>query len=522
MKSSPHIFIKAAVLTVALAVSGAVFTGRVLAGPCADPILVVNKVADKNDGLCSTDDCSLREAVVTANACPDMQAIQIPAGTYVLTRTGAGEDAASTGDLDLTDQVSLIGTDHPIIDGNGKDRVFDALPAARKVEIVGVTIQNGHAESGGGIRNQTDMILYNVTIQDNTASTSVAGVPANGGGILSEGDNNLDMHSVLVNGNRADYGAGVMVLANGTNSPIFVFDSATKDLARITNNTATDSGGGLWLDSGVTASLDMFEVSKNILVGVPGIPPGGNQGAGIYNAGSLTLTRGKILGNYGGIYGGGIYNAPAASVTAQNLYLAMNVTRMGGGLYNAGRALVYQSGFDTNEANRGMGGAIYNFQSAAGRATMILENVTLSGNIGMLGGGGIYNEGGSLKINLSTIAYNNGEGIHNHLGGRATFRNSILAGHPAGNCAGALPTSSGYNIDDGFSCGFSAAGDLVSTSPMLMGLADNGGWSLTHALSDRSPAIDTADNLNCSPQDEREVARPQGFGCDRGAYEYVP
>ncbi|TFH35105.1 MAG: CSLREA domain-containing protein, partial [Anaerolineales bacterium] len=61
---------------------------------CEQPEFVVTKTADTNDGLCSADDCSLREAVITANACPGPQTIRLPAGHYPLTRTGADEDQA--------------------------------------------------------------------------------------------------------------------------------------------------------------------------------------------------------------------------------------------------------------------------------------------------------------------------------------------------------------------------------------------------------------------------------------------
>ena len=46
-------------------------------------------------------DCSLRGAIVTANAATGADTITLPAGTYTLTRAGANEDAASTGDLDI-------------------------------------------------------------------------------------------------------------------------------------------------------------------------------------------------------------------------------------------------------------------------------------------------------------------------------------------------------------------------------------------------------------------------------------
>jgi CSLREA domain-containing protein len=49
----------------------------------------VTKTADTKDGACNGD-CSLREAVVAANAQVGDDVIRVPSGTYRLTRTTAG------------------------------------------------------------------------------------------------------------------------------------------------------------------------------------------------------------------------------------------------------------------------------------------------------------------------------------------------------------------------------------------------------------------------------------------------
>src|SRR5258708_5205129 len=48
---------------------------------------------------------SLRQAIIDANAAPKGDTIVLPAGTYTLTRAGLYEDAALTGDLDITGSV---------------------------------------------------------------------------------------------------------------------------------------------------------------------------------------------------------------------------------------------------------------------------------------------------------------------------------------------------------------------------------------------------------------------------------
>jgi hypothetical protein len=109
--------------------------------------------------------------------------------------------------------------------------------------------------------------------------------------------------------------------------------------------------------------------------------------------------------------------------------------------------------------------------------------------------------------------------------GAATFRSTILAANTPANCAGLAPgtlSSGGTNLDSATSCAFVGAGDLASTDPFLDVLADNGGSTKTRALKPGSPAIDVAAAAGCPASDQRGTARPQGAGCDIGAYERVP
>src|SRR5689334_3569999 len=95
----------------------------------------VNNPADTNDGLCGVADCTLREAVIAANALAGAQTINLPAGTYVLDLPGANEDAAATGDLDVTDDLTLTGVTSAttIISGTAAafgDRLFEITGTA--------------------------------------------------------------------------------------------------------------------------------------------------------------------------------------------------------------------------------------------------------------------------------------------------------------------------------------------------------------------------------------------------------
>src|SRR5881397_1355825 len=100
-------------------------------------------VVNPNDGL-----LSLREAVLAANASVGVaDTINLPAATYALTLTGAAEEGAATGDLDVWDDVTIqrSGIGSAIVDGNLSDRVFDIQ--AGRVSLVNLTIRNGAVQS---------------------------------------------------------------------------------------------------------------------------------------------------------------------------------------------------------------------------------------------------------------------------------------------------------------------------------------------------------------------------------------
>lgn len=71
-------------------------------------------------------------------------------------------------------------------------------------------------------------------------------------------------------------------------------------------------------------------------------------------------------------------------------------------------------------------------------------------------------------------------------------------------------------IDQGGNALFAPAG--------LLPLADNGGPTLTHALSADSPALDGGDPgiVGAPPTDQRGLARIQGERIDIGAFEAQP
>ena len=170
---------------------------------------------------------------------------------------------------------------------------------------------------------------------------------------------------------------------------------------------------------------------------------------------------------------------------------------------------------------RNNGGGVFN-----DGATLKLLNVTLSGNHAATSGGGLAAASGSTTLSHVTIAGNTavsgGSGLAN-LGGAAglAVHSSIINGD---SCSGPL-TGSGANMATSSSC------TTVSTipgdpklDPIAMTLDAQGqSWGAYFPLQANSPAINAAvnvpPNLLCPAADQIGMPRPQQFACDLGAIE---
>ena len=125
----------------ALALSLVLGAGSVAVSPALAAQFNVNSVADQPDaGLNGTCDvagpglvCTLRAAVQESNRLTDADVINLPhlGSDYELGLSGAGEQAAASGDLDLTRTVTVLGSGQPVIDGLGDDRVLHVGPERR-------------------------------------------------------------------------------------------------------------------------------------------------------------------------------------------------------------------------------------------------------------------------------------------------------------------------------------------------------------------------------------------------------
>jgi predicted outer membrane repeat protein len=291
------------------------------AAPAGAATFAVDTTADTadalpGDGVCADAGgaCSLRAALMETNALAGADEITLPAGTYGLAIPAGGADTDASGDLDVTDALTIqgAGADLTILDGNLQSRVLEvaSMSASFPVELRDLTITRGRANEtalpsgGGGILNRGSLTVLRCRIRQNQLQTGEGGGihsasnvllvfdssfednvgNVRGGGLHLSGTNGAQVHRTTFTGNSADSG-GAIALATGTN--ISVSDST------IAGNNAWLVGGG-GIDSELNSSVFLF--------------------------GST------VTGNFAALWGGGVFNnSGTTNFFVANTILADNV-----------------------------------------------------------------------------------------------------------------------------------------------------------------------------------------------------
>ena len=297
----------------------------------------------------------------------------------------------------------------------------------------------------------------------------------------------------LVVTNLADSGLGTLrsALANADDGAVITFDPSLSGATITLNNTLTintsltiDASalpGGVQING--NGSVQIFNVASTATVFMNSLTITNgyctNDGGGIYNAGTLTLTNCILSGNSATIGdGGAIYNTLYATLTLNQCILSGNSAGFGGGIDNYA-------------------------------GTLTLNQCTLSGNRATAGGGGILDHG-PLALNQCTLSGNSatdgyGGGIGNGPEGTLAMSNAIVAGN------------SGTDID-----GYAAVtyGGYTGPAPDLAPLGNYGGPTQTMPPLPGSPAIGAGSvAANNFSTDQRGYARTQNGLLDLGAVE---
>ena len=270
------------------------------------------------------------------------------------------------------------------------------------------------------------------------------------------------------------------------------------------------------IDGSANGSQRVFEISSaTVTIGGVTIRGGQTGGGGDPNAG----------------VGGGIWVDANGALTLQDSMVSGNsASTSGGGVDSDGLLTILRSTIENDKG--GFGAGIDDFGPS-----LTITNSTITGNQAQGDGGGLYVAGPSALTN-DTIADNaaNLGPVFSGVGGgiavaggtpasTVTLENTLLSSNlqfeSAHNCEGAF-ASLGGNLADDATCPL-GTGDQnnVNPSSVNLGNVDQSGPTDVLPLKVPSPAIDNGSAIGCPATDQRLVARPQGSGCDIGAYELV-
>lgn len=240
--------------------------------PVQAAVFIPTRLTDGADGACDAD-CSLREAILAANAADGPDFIVLNPGTYVLSLAGSGEELGATGDLDVREDLAIVGRDagSTVIDANRIDRVFDIL-AGVKLELVGLTVTDGfvRTSSGGGIYVAGELALTRSVVSHSRVENG------NGGGIAGVGTSSvlgIDQSTILEN-RSTDMGGGLSFegTIHMTNSTV------SGNLAEVTG------GGGLFAGKDAQGTISNSTITRNSV--------GSGKGGGVFVASEPFLSIG--------------------------------------------------------------------------------------------------------------------------------------------------------------------------------------------------------------------------------------
>ncbi|HSD45035.1 MAG TPA: choice-of-anchor Q domain-containing protein [Pyrinomonadaceae bacterium] len=411
----------------------------------------VNTTSDTDDGACtlagSGNGCSLREAINAANNTVGTQTI-----TFSPALTAAGPSAITLFSVlpDLNSDLSIVGP--------GADLL---------------TVQRSSAAGTPDFRIFKINSTTTVTISGLTvANGRIGSGDARGAGVFNSGQ--LTLSDCNLYGNTLGF--------NGL-------------------------GGGVY-NQGPSLTL------INCKVG--GVGPGQSNfatasGGGIFNAATLLVKGGSIVGN-----GGDGIASNGATATLDGVSITNNTETGGGGAgvrLVGGNTRIINCLVANNISTGTFGGGLMN---GAGANTIVI-NSTFSGNTSTGDGGGIVNFNATLTLINATVTNNradsddnsfggeNGGGVAG-LGGTLLMHNSIVAGNvyraganeAANDAADGIHTPSSFNVIG--VCDFCGLSNGVNNNLIgvanagLAPLANNGGPTLTHALLPASPALDRGNN----------------------------
>ncbi len=263
---------------------------------------MVNTTADERDAVANAT-CSLREAIQSANTDADFggceftdspgleDVIKLGPSTYTLTRTGVEDNTNTNRDLDITEDVKILGVfGKTTIDADDIGRALDVVGmASTPVELHDLRFLDGNnAGAGGAVFADT----HPLTVMNSVFESNHAG--SVGGAILSSGD--LDIRgSTFVGNSSVDNGGALVTFANSGHQEL----NRNAFLDNHAGSGVGVAGGAIYVDNIGTT----MHVENSTLVG-----NGAAEGGGLFiEDGFVFLSNLTLSGNTATVgMGGGL------------------------------------------------------------------------------------------------------------------------------------------------------------------------------------------------------------------------
>jgi hypothetical protein len=337
--------------------------------------------------------CSLREAVVETNGdandsslSPDT--IMLAAGTYHLSITGTGTLDATTGHLDITNPVTIVGTGASTIiqaDASLQDQIF-LIDAAEEgsigfpVAISNLVIQGGQVNPNTGLVTSGGAFMWEAGT-NGTGQLRLTNVNINGNSATDPGMPGLD-----------DGGAMALFNTAGVTTPAQV----TITGSTIQNNQALDAGGGIALKGAISLTM-----SSSIVTGNRALGGGTQQGGGLF----FQVSNNAPVG------------ATSSPSLIQNSTISANVAGSGsvgegGGVFTDQSLTINQGSVISGNTAGGAGGGIAT-RLAGANDQVVITSSTITGNSTSGSGGGIEidaNSNANLQLTFNRIVGNSASG----------------------------------------------------------------------------------------------------------------
>jgi len=330
----------------------------------ANPALATLTVSSLNDAGPG----SLRQAIADAAANDTI--------TFGVTGTITLVSGALIIDKDLS--IAGPGAAALAVSGNRTSRVFD-VPRGT-VLISNLTIRDGFADDGAGMRTAGTLTVSRCTLTNNNTSV--------------------------------DAGAGIF------NSGALTVDGCT-----LSTNNADTTGGGIRNDGVASIRNTLFDHND------------ADSGGGIFNHGTLNLMHCAFVGNHAFALGGGLRNNSGAVGFVTNVTFSANDAVSGGGVFNGGTLSLAHSTLADNTAPTGS--AITNSEPLRLTHTIIV-GVKPSATSCSLASGSLISAGHNLDSATSCGLTGTGDlsNVDARLGpladnGGPTPTHALLAGSPA-------------------------------------------------------------------------------------------